>query len=73
VAQRNDRPAAFLLRTEFGLQVRLPQIIYVSTVYRFDLCDCDASVTVKEGRANEISITCEHSFPRSLFILRKDF
>jgi hypothetical protein len=30
-------------------------------------------VTEKEDRANEISITCEHSFLRLRSILRKDF
>jgi len=42
-------------------------------VYQFDLRNCDAGVTEKEDRANELSITCKHTFPGLLFILRKEF
>jgi hypothetical protein len=44
---------------EFGLQVRLPQTIWIAMVYQFDVRDCDARVTEKEDRANEISVTCK--------------
>jgi hypothetical protein len=45
VAQRNDRPAAFMLRTEFGLQVRLPQSYLVSPIYEIAVYECNAGVT----------------------------
>ena len=62
-----------MLRTKFGLQVRLPQSIEISIVYQFDLPNCDAGVTGKEDWANEMSITCKHTFPCLLFILTKEF
>jgi len=42
-------------------------------VYQFDLRSCDAGVTGKGDRANEMPISCKHTFARLLFILRKEF
>jgi len=48
VAQRNDRPAGAIRRTEFGLQVRLPQVIIFSHLQNTG-SHCDAGVTQLNG------------------------
>jgi hypothetical protein len=48
VAQRNDRPAGAIQQTEFGLQVRLPQVLIFSHLQNTG-SHCDACVTQLNG------------------------
>jgi hypothetical protein len=53
VAQRNDRPAA--RRTEFGLQVRLPQVL-IFTHLQNTGARCDAGVTQLNGIRRKLGL-----------------
>jgi hypothetical protein len=57
VAQRNDRPAGAIRRTEFGLQVRLLQL-FVFNYLQNSGSHCDARVTRLNSSGRKLVFAC---------------
>ena len=60
MAQRNDRPAGAIRRTEFGLQVRLPYSSFPA-IWFGELPNCNGRVPERADGTTGFSITCEGS------------